>query len=288
MSYDIIETFVRTKLKDIQPARYVQHEGQIQFEEVLPLESEPKASKLEHYRNQYIRCANQICESFIRAGYFLNLIKREELYRYAQDEGLQGYTSFYKFCEEYLGTPKTTAIRLMSINTRFCGNQPILPETYKRFTASQLGIMATFQNGLEGKLTPDATCDQLNKLSKYYSLKGWEVDLATTWREDLSAYEEYVKEQRFYKKRYLNKKFTSVTDELPPERPKEKETPGLISKKYDAYIKFCERTKEQILVLRKTSGYTVGLDELESQITVMMKEAEASQMDEIFVAETEV
>lgn len=288
MSYDIIETFVRTKLKDIQPARYVQHEGQIQFEEVLPLETEPKASKLEHYRNQYIRCANQIGEAFIRAGYFLNLIKREELYRYVQDEGLQGYTSFYKFCEEYLGTPKTTAIRLMSINARFCDNQPILPETYKRFTASQLGIMATYQNNLEGKLTPEATCEQLNKLSKYYALKGWEVDLETTWREDLSAYEAYVKEQRFYKKRYLNKKFTSVTDEVPAARPKEKSSSGLISKKYDPYIKFCERTKEQLTALRTTSSYKAGLDELEAQITVMMKEAEASQMDEIFAAETEV
>ena len=163
----------------------------------------------------------------------------------------------------------------------------MLPETYQRFTASKLGIMATFQNGLEGKLTPEVTCEQLNKLSKYYALKDWEVDLKTTWREDLSAYEEYVKEQRFYKKRYLNKKFTSVTDELPAEEPKEKKSPGLISKKYDAYIKFCERMKDQISALRKTSGYTVGLAELEAQIDRMMKAAETAQMDDIFDAETE-
>lgn len=287
MSYDLIETFVKVQIKEISSAKYVQHVGQVQFEQVLPLEAEPKTSTLIHYMKQYFRCTNQIADAFIRAGYFLNLIKREELYRYAQDEGLQGYTSFYKFCETCLGTPKTTAIRLMAINTRFCNNQPVLPETYQRFTASKLGIMAMFQNGLEGKLTPEVTCEQLNKLSKYYALKDWEVDLKTTWREDLSAYEEYVKEQRFYRKRYLNKKFTSVTDELPAEEPKEKKSPGLISKKYDAYIKFCERMKDQISALRKISGYTVGLAELEAQIDRMMKAAETAQMDDIFDAETE-
>ena len=217
MSYDLIETFVKVQIKEISSAKYVQHVGQVQFEQVLPLEAEPKTSTLIHYTKQYFRCTNQIADAFIRAGYFLNLIKREELYRYAQDEGLQGYTSFYKFCETCLGTPKTTAIRLMAINTRFCNNQPVLPETYQRFTASKLGIMAMFQNGLEAKLTPE----------------------------------------------------------------------GLISKKYDAYIKFCERMKDQISALRKISGYTVGLAELEAQIDRMMKAAETAQMDDIFDAETE-
>ena len=157
MSYDLIETFVKVQIKEISSAKYVQHVGQVQFEQVLPLEAEPKTSTLIHYMKQYFRCTNQIADAFIRAGYFLNLIKREELYRYAQDEGLQGYTSFYKFCETCLGTPKTTAIRLMAINTRFCNNQPVLPEKYQRFTASKLGIMATLQNGLEVKLTPEET-----------------------------------------------------------------------------------------------------------------------------------
>ena len=280
MSYDIIETFVGAQYKEMRPAKYVQHEGQIQFEEALPLESEPKMNQLRHYMKQFCRCVGKVEEAFILAGYFLNRIKTEEVYRYPVDEGLQGYTSFYKFCEKEMRIPPTTVKRLLSINLKFCHNEPSLPEGYKRFSASQLGIMSTFQNGLEGKMTPEVTCKQLNNLSKYYSLKGWEVDLKTTWREDLCAYEEYLKHERLNKSRLRKKEFKSVTDEQ-QEQEEGTKPEALITKRYDAFIKFCERTKEQAEQLKSGKGYTDGLDEILTVLTKQMKKAERSQNEDV-------
>ena len=100
----------------MQPASIVQLEGDLQFTKYLPLEVPtkvfPKFEDLQRYVNDFGRCAKRIQEDFILCGYFLNLIKREGLYRYCIEEGLQGYTNFYKFCEEKLGVAQTTAKRL--------------------------------------------------------------------------------------------------------------------------------------------------------------------------------
>ena len=123
MSYDVIETLVATKKKEMQPASIVQLEGEIQFTKYLPLEMsmkvEPKFADLQRYVKDFGRCVKRIQDDFILCGYFLNLIKREGLYRYCIEEGLQGYTNFYKFCEEKLGVAQTTAKRLIAINEHF-------------------------------------------------------------------------------------------------------------------------------------------------------------------------
>lgn len=129
-------------------------------------------------------------------------------------------------------------------------------------------------------MTPEVTCKQLNNLSKYYSLKGWEVDLKTTWREDLCAYEEYLKKERLNKSRLRKKEFKSVTDEQ-QEQEEGTKPEALITKRYDAFIKFCERTKEQAEQLKVGNGYTDGLDEILTVLTKQMKKAERSQNEDV-------
>ena len=114
MSYDIIETLVATSKRQMQPASIVQLEGELQFTKFLPFEMEtkvePKFEDLQRYVNDFGRCVKRIQDDFILCGYFLNLIKREGLYRYCIEQGLQGYTNFYKFCEHVLGVATNVSI----------------------------------------------------------------------------------------------------------------------------------------------------------------------------------
>ena len=49
----------------------------------------------------------------------------------------------------------------------FCKNGAILSAQYQKYGASKLAIMATFKNGLEGKLQPTVTVKDLDKLKKF-------------------------------------------------------------------------------------------------------------------------
>ena len=154
---DLLQNVLDAKIKALYPAKYVQHAGQIQFEAVLPLESEPKLRQLERYVENIKKDVVRIDQSFVRIGFWLNEIQRNHLYRYPIETGMQGYTSFFRFCEEQLGFSKTTAQRLIGINNRFCGGTHVLQKDCERFSLSQLGIMSTFKNGLEHKLTPEVS-----------------------------------------------------------------------------------------------------------------------------------
>lgn len=187
---DLLQNVLDAKIKALYPAKYVQHAGQIQFEAVLPLESEPKLRQLEMYVENIKKDVVRIDQSFVRIGFWLNEIQRNHLYRYPIETGMQGYTSFFRFCEEQLGFSKTTAQRLIGINNRFCGGTHVLQKDCERFSLSQLGIMSTFKNGLEHKLTPEVSVRNMEKLYKYYSSHDWEASRETTCWEDLQAYKD--------------------------------------------------------------------------------------------------
>lgn len=240
MSYDIVETIVTTRKRVMQPASVVQLEGEIQFTKYTPLELavsvDPKFVELQRYVGHLERCAKIIQDDFVLCGYYLNCIKREGLYRYCIDEGLQGYTNFYKFCQEVLGISTTSAKRMIAINEHFCSNGKLLPEAYKKYGSSKLAIMATFENGLEGKLTPQVSVRELDKLQKYYSSHEWQVERNTTWKEDLRKYEKEQEEKRLAKStRLTDKKFQSAKDN-------KSENTVLITDNYKAYTRFFDET----------------------------------------------
>lgn len=262
-NYDVIETFLSGEKKKLVPASIVQKEGDLQFTKYLPIEQaemvQPKFDGLVHYVDQLYRHGKRIQQDFIRCGYFLNLIKREGLYRYCVEEGSQGYTNFYRFCEDKLGISQKTAQRLVSINVHFCGNDVVLPEAYEKYSASKLAIMSTFKNGLEGKMDPSVTVATLMKLSKYYASHDWEVDLDTTWREDLKAFEDEKVEAAKHKSQYLRgRKFKSAKSEDGPKR--------YVSDEYKAVTRFLDQTMEELAKIKngKNSRFEKLLKELES------------------------
>mgnify|MGYP005885700911 FL=1 len=79
---DLLQNVLDAKIKALYPAKYVQHAGQIQFEAVLPLESEPKLRQLERYVENIKKDVVRIDQSFVRIGFWLNEIQRNHLHRY--------------------------------------------------------------------------------------------------------------------------------------------------------------------------------------------------------------
>ena len=281
MSYDVIETLVATSKRQMQPASIVQLEGEIQFTKYLPLEMatkvEPKFADLQRYVSDFGGCVKRIQEDFILCGYFLNLIKRDGLYRYCIEQGLQGYTNFYTFCEEVLGVATTTAKRLIAINGHFCENGTELPEQYQKYGASKLAIMATFENGLEGKLQPTVTTRQLEKLKKYYSAHDWHVDMQTTWRDDLKKFEEEQQANRLLKSaRLLEKKFEPAKET--DDKPK-----GLVSDPYKAYTRFFDETLRTVadLHIQKDTRFAPIFNELESVLKRLQGEVLKMQSNDM-------
>ena len=280
-SYDVIETLVTVKLKYMTPALIIQKEGEIQFTKYLPLEQgtrvQPKFDKLCHYVESVERCASKMQSDFVRCGYFLNLIRRESLYRYCVDEGQQGYTNFYRFCEDKIGVSQKTAQRLISINEHFCGNDFELPIQYQKFGSSKLAIMATFKNGLEGKLDPSVTVRDLQKLHKYYASVDWKVDLHTTWRQDLRKFEEEKQDKVKAKNRYLHvNKFRSAKEE--DEKPMK-----LVSNPYKATTRFFDQTLESLNELEngKNKKFQPIYDELKNVLRRMQSEVLRMQGEEM-------
>ncbi len=263
MSYDIIETLVATSKKQMQPASIVQMEGEIQFRRYLPLEMstqvQPHFENLQLYVKRFDGCARRIQVNFILCGYFLNCIKRDGLFRYCVQEGLQGYTNFYTFCEEVLGVSTTSAKRLIAINERFCKNGPELPAAYQKYGASKLAIMATFKNDLESKLQPAVTVKQLEKLRKYYSSHDWKVATYTTWSVDLQNFETEQQKNRLLKSsRLIEYKFEAAKD-----KPT---TKGLLSDPYKKYTRFFDETLRTVadLYIEKDTRFAPIMKELES------------------------
>lgn len=280
MSYDIIETLVTKAKKNIQPASVVQLEGETQFTRYLPLEMDLKVTpyfqELKRCIGDFNQYTERIQDDFIMCGYFLNHIRLNGLYRYCIQEGLQGYTNFYKFCEEVLGISTTTAKRLISINSHFCKNTARLPEGYKRFGASKLAIMATFENGLEGKLQPSVTTQQLEKLRKYYSSHDWNVSINTTWRDDLDKFENEQTEKRLAKSARLKEQAFQQVEIV-------RKSTGIISDTYKAYTKFFDDTLLQIDKLKssKDERFSPIVSELEKTLRLLQDEVLKMQANEM-------
>lgn len=280
MSYDVIETLVATSKQKMQPANIVQLEGDLQFTKYLPLEVPtkvvPKFEDLQRYVNDFGRCVKRIQDDFILCGYFLNLIKREGLYRYCVEQGLLGYTNFYKFCEEKLGVAETTAKRLIAINGHFCKNGMELPQKYKQYGASKLAIMATFENGLEGKLQPTVTVKQLDKLKKYYSSHEWHVDMQTSWRDDLKKFETEQEENRLLKSaRLIERKFE-------PAKETDGKRKGLVSDPYKTYTRFFDETLRTVAGLHSdNTRFAPIVQELESVLKRLQGEVLKMQSNDM-------
>ena len=76
MSYDVIETLVATKKKEMQPASIVQLEGEIQFTRYLPLEMDLKVTPFFQELKRYIGNFNRVVTR-IGEGRCINLLQKK-------------------------------------------------------------------------------------------------------------------------------------------------------------------------------------------------------------------
>ena len=264
----------------MRPASIVQLEGDLQFTKFLPLEVaskvEPKFTDLQRYVKNVDRCVERIQSNFILCGYFLNLIKREGLYRYCIEQGLQGYTNFYKFCETVLGIAETTAKRLIAINEHFCNNGAELPIAYQKYTASKLAIMATFENGLEGKLQPHVTTRQLDKLKKYYASHDWQVSLDSTWLDDLKKAEAEQQNSRLLKSARL------IEQKFEPAKETDGKPKGLVSDPYKTYTRFFDEALRMVAGLHSNNArFAPIMEELEDVLKRLQGEVLKMQSNDM-------
>ena len=171
---------------------------------------------------------------------------------------------------------ETTAKRLIAINGHFCKNGMELPQKYKQYGASKLAIMATFENGLEGKLQPTVTVKQLDKLKKYYSSHEWHVDMQTSWRDDLKKFETEQEENRLLKSaRLIERKFE-------PAKETDGKPKGLVSDPYKAYTRFFDETLRTVAGLHSNNTrFAPIVQELESVLKRLQGEVLKMQSNDM-------
>lgn len=235
------------------------------FDRVLPLESQPMLAQLREWNDSIVACVQTSVLCFVQLGYLLNQVKLSNSYRYVQDKGLQGYTSFFKFCADVYGLSKKTVQRLIAVNVRYCGNGPdFIVKGAERYSFRQLAELASFKNGLDGKVPPKASVRDIEKLYAYYSSREWEVSNATTWQEDLAAYSdersaeskrerdrvkkfafESGPETRQFDTKGVESKTLSGPENSVIERPKN------AYKEYDLFLEFVDQSAKKLEELRK-------------------------------------
>lgn len=265
-------------LNKLAPAELVSKDDRV-FDRVLPLESVPALGQLRELNEDFISCVQVSVQAFVRIGYILNQIRLNNLYRYVKDVGLKGYTSFFKYCEDWYGLSKKTVQRYIDVNVRYCGNGPeFIVKGAERYSFRQLAELSSFQNGLDGKIPPKASVRDIEKLRKYYSSRGWEVSFDTTWEKDLESYvAEQAEEAKYSRERIKKFSFESGPERRSNEREKSitkssssvagkvVERPKNAHKEYDQLLAILDQTVKSLTELRpKSLNLSSDIDEMVS------------------------
>ena len=228
------------------------------FDRVLPLESQPMLAQLREWNDSIVACVQTSVLCFVQLGYLLNQVKLSNSYRYVQDKGLQGYTSFFKFCADVYGLSKKTVQRLIAVNVRYCGNGPdFIVKGAERYSFRQLAELSTFKNGLDGKVSPKASVRDIEKLYAYYSSHEWEVPQNTTWEEDLAVYcDERATESKRERDRIKKFSFESGPETRGSVKGINEDSSGSVRPKnayqeYDLFLEFVDQSGKKLEELRK-------------------------------------
>ncbi|MCM1427108.1 MAG: hypothetical protein NC118_10930 [Eubacterium sp.] len=98
--------------------------------------------------------------SFIASGYWLKYIRDSR--EYEKD----GYQSLWDFAEKEFGLKISEASRAMSMNDKYSidGNTPMMLESYKSYTKSQLQEMLTMSDEQIEQVTPDMTIKDIREI----------------------------------------------------------------------------------------------------------------------------
>lgn len=108
------------------------------------------------------RDLESMSRKFITIGYYLKLIRDNEMYR--QD----GFQDIWEFAQDTYGISKSTCSRWMSMNDKFSrgGNSPYLKEEYRDFGKSQLQEMLYLTDEQMEQARPDMTAKEIREIRK--------------------------------------------------------------------------------------------------------------------------
>lgn len=108
------------------------------------------------------RDLESMSRKFITIGYYLKLIRDNEMYR--QD----GFRDIWEFAQDTYGISKSTCSRWMAMNDKFSqgGNSPYLKEEYRDFGKSQLQEMLYLTDEQMEQARPDMTAKEIREIRK--------------------------------------------------------------------------------------------------------------------------
>ena len=108
------------------------------------------------------RDLESMSRKFITIGYYLKLIRDNEMYR--QD----GFKDIWEFAQDTYGISKSTCSRWMAMNDKFSqgGNSPYLKEEYRDFGKSQLQEMLYLTDEQMEQARPDMTAKEIREIRK--------------------------------------------------------------------------------------------------------------------------
>lgn len=108
------------------------------------------------------RDLESMSRKFITIGYYLKLIRDNEMYR--QD----GFRDIWEFAQDAYGISKSTCSRWMTMNDKFSqgGNSPYLKEEYRDFGKSQLQEMLYLTDEQMEQARPDMTAKEIREIRK--------------------------------------------------------------------------------------------------------------------------
>ena len=103
---------------------------------------------------------NTTKDSFVSLGYWLKQIRDRKLYEET------GHKNLYEFAKDQFGISKSSVSRFMAVNDRFSlnGNSPILLDTYREFSQSQMVEMLSLTDEQIEHVTKDSTIKQIRDM----------------------------------------------------------------------------------------------------------------------------
>ena len=103
---------------------------------------------------------NTTKDSFVSLGYWLKQIRDRKLYEET------GHKNLYEFAKDQFGISKSSVSRFMAVNDRFSlnGNSPILLDTYREFSQSQMVEMLSLTDEQVEQVTKDSTVKQIRDM----------------------------------------------------------------------------------------------------------------------------
>lgn len=145
--------------------------------------SDEDFKKLSQYSKDFMSASYKVRDGFIEMGKALFQIQSDKLYRYCREgDGCYGYSSFYGFCQKFLGISKSTAANLISVYERFGEPKTESDRHYLQFGFSQLLEMKDMTEGIE-KMEPYLSVRKIRLLKNFYKNHG--VNPESTVQSDI-------------------------------------------------------------------------------------------------------